>query len=161
MKTAKRIAFFICGSMTIAIGRVYGGLHRFAPTPRSEWLPFSYALMIVGTIAVCFSFLPTAWVQGAAATRAEVGKLTPFTPFRFLWIFAATGSLFVAISSFVPLRFAQPPAPLVYSLCPACVLTITVDPSWPTILFILAPLNALVFGAFGGVVGTAYAIARR
>jgi hypothetical protein len=51
--------------------------------------------------------------------------------------------------------------PLVYSLCPACVLTITVDPSLPTILFVLAPLNALVFGAVGGVIGTAYSIASR
>ena len=48
----KRVAFFICGVMTVAIGRVYSGLQRFAPTQEIAWLPFSYALLIVGTIAV-------------------------------------------------------------------------------------------------------------
>ena len=154
----KRVAFFICGLMTVVIGRLYSGLQRFAPTQKIAWLPFSYALLIVGTIAVFVSFLPTTWVQRISAERTEPRRVTPF---RFLWSFAAIGFLLVVVSSFVPLRFARPPVPLVYSLCPACVLTITVDPSLPTILFVLAPLNALVFGAVGGVIGTAYSIASR
>jgi len=55
-------------------------------------------------------------------------------------------------------RVADAPVLLVYSLCPSCVLTETIDPSLPTALLVLAPLNAFVFGAAGGVIGTAFSI---
>jgi hypothetical protein len=47
----------------------------------------------------------------------------------------------------------NPPSILVYLLCPACLLTITVDPSFPTVAFILAPLNAVVYGLLAIVSG--------
>jgi hypothetical protein len=156
----QRVAFFICGVMTVLVGRVYLGLHRFAPAPGIAWLPIAYVLLICGITAVCISFLPAAWVQGIGKTTTELRQWRS-TPFRFLLSFAVLGLLLVAVFSFVPPSFARPPIPLVYSLCPACALTVTVDPSLPAALFVLAPLNALVFGAVGGVIGTAFAIVRR
>jgi hypothetical protein len=152
---AQRVAFFICGVITVLIGRVYSGLQQVAPPQEIAWLHFPYVLLITGAIAVCISFLPTAWVQGTDTKRAE---LRYFTPFRFLLSFAALGLVLVVVFSLVPPSGAQPPMPLVYSLCPACVLTATVDPSVTTAVFLLAPLNALVFGAVGGVIGTAFSI---
>jgi hypothetical protein len=101
--------------------------------------------------------LPPVWFQRIGARATELRR---FSPFRFLLGFAALGLLLVAVFSIVP-GHAQPPMALVYSLCPACVLTVTVDPSLSTTLFVLAPLNALVFGAIGGVIGTAYSFFSR
>jgi len=139
---AQRAAFFICGVMTVLTGRVCSGLHRFAPTQEIAWLPFAYALLILGITAVCISFLPTAWIQGMRKTPTEHRQRNS-TPFRFLLSFAALGLVLVVMFSFVPPSLARPPIPLVYSLCPACVLTVTVDPSLPTALFVLALLMRL------------------
>jgi hypothetical protein len=71
-----------------------------------------------------------------------------------LLIFAAAGLLLVISFTLIPLSFRVPMG-LLYSMCPACALTATVDPSLAATIVVLAPLNALVFGAIGGVVGTA------
>ena len=154
---AQRIALFVCGVMTVLIGRVYLGLGRLSINGMS-WSPFSYALLVVGMIAVFMSLLPSAWVQKPTTKPTERRRSTPL---RFLLSFAALGLLLVAILSFVPPSLARTPMPLVYSLCPAYVVTVTVDASMRTALLVFAPLNALVFGAIGGVVGTAYSILSR
>ena len=143
--------------MAVLIGLVYGGLRQFAP-PQQIWSPFFYGLLIVGTLAVCLSFAPTAWTE---AKTANPGELKRSVPFSFLLSFAGIGLLLVVAFTLIPPRMASPSMPAVYSLCPACVLTATVDPSLATSLIILAPLNALVFGAVGGVLGMAINILRR
>ena len=159
IKMAQRAAFFICGVVTVLVGRVYSGLQRLALTEKSDRLHFPYALLILGTVAICVSFLPTSWVGGIGTKPTELRRITPF---RFLLSFAALGLLLVVVFSFVPpTTLARPSIPLVYSLCPACVLTATVDPSLTTAVFFIAPLNALVWGAIGGVIGTAFVIVRR
>ena len=145
--------FLICGVMTVLIGRVYGGLRQFAPTQEIPWSLFSYTLLVVGVIAFGISMLPTAWVQAVPTKPSEPRRSTSF---RFLLSFAGLGLLLVSVFSLVPASLARAPIPLVYSLCPACVVTVTVDPSLGTALFLLAHLNALSFGAVGGIVGTAY-----
>ena len=157
-KMVQRAALLICGVVTVLIGRVFGSLRHFAPEREMAWLSFSYALFLVGIIAVGISLLPRGWAQGITERPSELRR---FTPFRFLLSFAVLGPRLVALFSVVPPGLAQPSMALVYSLCPACVVTITVDPSLTTALFLLAPLNALVFGAVGGVIGTAFSILSR
>jgi hypothetical protein len=152
-----RILLFVCGVMTVLIGRVYGGLRQFAP-PQQVWSPFFYVFLIAGIIAVCLSFAPTAWTE---RTTGDPGELRRSVPFRFLLSFAAVGLLLVIAFTFVSGRFASPSHGVLYSLCPACALTVTVDPSLGVSLFVLAPLNALVFGAVGGVIGTAFSMLSR
>jgi hypothetical protein len=65
---------------------------------------------------------------------------------------AACSYILTILMVLAPLSW-NPPSILVYSLCPACLLTITVDPSFPTVAFILAPLNAVVYGLLGIVSG--------
>jgi len=156
----QRAAFFICGVVTVLVGRVYGGLHRLSAMQEVAPLPFAYALLVLGVTAVCISFLPNAWVQGIRKTPTGLHRRRS-TPFRFLLSFAALGLLLVVVFSFVPPGSGRPPIPLVYSLCPACILTVTADPSLPTALLVLAPLNAMVSGAIGGVIGIAFTIVSR
>jgi hypothetical protein len=154
----QRVALLICGVVTVLIGRVYGSLRHFAPEHEIAWLSFSCALFLVGIIAVAISLLPRGWAQGITERPSESRH---FTPFRFLLSFAALGLLLVALFSVVPPSVAQPSMALVYSFCPACVVTVTVDPSLTTALFLLAPLNAFIFGAVGGVIGTAFSMLGR
>ena len=151
-----RVAFFICGVATVLIGRVYGSLSQLTPTQKISWSPFSYVLLTIGILAICISCLPSAWIQ-----RANQSTSQRFTPLKFLLSFALLGLLLTIVLSFLPSAFAHPSPALVDSLCPACALMITVDPSLPTVLFLLAPLNALVFGAIGGVIGTAVGMIKR
>jgi hypothetical protein len=148
----ERAAFFICGVMTVLIGRVYGRLQRFAPTSEISWSPFYVVLVIVGVAAICISLLPRAWVR---RVPSEPTKRRRSIPFRFLLAFAAAGLLLVIIFSIIPHQSFEVPMGLLYSICPACVLTVTVDPSLTAVIVALAPLNALVFGAFGAVIGNA------
>lgn len=156
----QRAAFLICGVMTVLVGCVYGGLRSLLPTPKMPWSPFSYTLLAVGVIAVGISLQPTTWVQAITKNPNELQR-SRSAPIRFLSIFAALGLLLAAVLAFLPPSLAEPPIPLVYSLCPACVVTATVGPSLGTALLLLAPLNALVFGAVGGVIGTAVILVRR
>ena len=95
------------------------------------------------------------WTESAIGNP---GGLKRSIPFRFLLIFAAIGLPVAVAVSFLPPSFARPPIPVVYSLCQACVLTGTVDPSLVVNLFVLAPINGLIFGAIGGVIGTGFTI---
>lgn len=147
----ERAAFLICGVMTVLIGRVYGSLHRFAPTNAISWSLFSVVFFIVGGAAICIALLPRTWVRAVPPERTE-RRLS--VSFRFLLAFAAAGLLLVIILRLIPYRSFEIPIGLVYSICPACVLTVTVDPSLAAVIVALAPINALVFGAIGGVNGT-------
>ena len=55
----------------------------------------------------------------------------------------------------------HPSPQLVFSVCPACALTITVDPSLGTFLLLLAPLNAAVYGSLGAALGYVLVILRK
>jgi hypothetical protein len=42
---------------------------------------------------------------------------------------------------------------LAYTVCPACVLTPTVDPTPSDMAYFLGPINAVIHGAIGAMVG--------
>jgi hypothetical protein len=155
---AKRMAFFVCGVVTASVGRVYGGFQQFYPTQRMNWAPFYVVLIIVGLTTICLSLLPIKWIRRVESDRVERNDSTSF---KILLTFAAAGLLLPIILSFVPPTAVQPPWALVYSICPACVLTLTVDSSLTSMIVLLAPINAAVFGAIGGVVGTVVDLLRK
>jgi hypothetical protein len=62
--------------------------------------------------------------------------------------FAAVGYLVALGLYFAPLRWHIPGA-ILYAICPAAYLTITVDPSFRSVTLILGPINASVYGVAG------------
>ena len=152
-----RAALFICGVVTLLTGRVFNGLEHSWPTTEITWSWYSYVLLGVGAIAVCISLLPATWLQALTGKHVEVRQATAF---RSLLSFAAFGLILAVALNFVPSSFPLS-IRVVYMLCPACGITITVDSSLAMNLFVLAPLNALIFGAIGGLIGTAYGMATR
>jgi hypothetical protein len=74
------------------------------------------------------------------------------TPVKLLAWFAVCSYLWTVLLYFAPHTWH--PAPLlVFLLCPACLLTVTVDPSLLTVVVLLAPINALVYGLVGLALG--------
>lgn len=73
-------------------------------------------------------------------------------PLKTMGAFAGTAYVMIVVAS-VLLHGWIPGPQLVFPICPACVLTITVDPSLSTVLLLLAPLSGAVYGAVGGELG--------
>jgi hypothetical protein len=73
-------------------------------------------------------------------------------PAKLALILGASAYLWTIGLDFLPHSLYMP-APVVFFLCPACVFTITVDPSLSTVAIILAPINALVYGFVGLCLG--------
>lgn len=144
-----RVAFCVCGLISVLLSRMYIALRGLDPAPHGTWSLFSAVLMVVGVSTVLIALLPGSWVQ--RARKMELGKPSSF-PIKMLAGFAVVSYLVVVGLSFAPLSWHASPQ-FVFSVCPACALTITVDPSFGAVLSILAPLSAAVYGSLGAVLG--------
>jgi H+/Cl- antiporter ClcA len=152
-----RIAFFVCGLVSILIARAFRGLGMFFPANRHAWTAMSCTLMIVGVINAVVAIVPQAWMRSIfGSTDRHWIKL----PFRMLVGFFVTSYAVVAVLSV--LQPGTQVSPLtVYALCPSCVATITVDPSLTSSLLLLAPTSAAIYGSIGAVIGLAIGLIRR
>jgi hypothetical protein len=113
--------------------------------------------MALGGLAAFIAFLPGSWVE--KAFKIEPDKSTS-VPIKMLAGFAI-GSYFVIVGLFFAPHSWHPSPQFIFSLCPACALTITVDPSLATGLLVLAPLSAAVYGSLGGVLGYVSVVLRK
>jgi hypothetical protein len=152
-----RIAFFVCGLVSILIARAFRGLEMFFTANRPAWAAISYTLMIAGVINAVFAIAPQSCMR--PIFRSIEGQWIKL-PFRMLAGFFVTSYAVVALLSV--LHPATQISPLtVYTLCPSCVATITVDPSLTTSLSLLAPTSAAAYGSLGAVIGLVINVFRR
>jgi hypothetical protein len=152
-----RFAFLVCGLISLALSRVYLALRGLDPVPHASWSVFSAALMVVGGFAVFIALLPGSWVEKAC--KIEPGNPS-LLPIKMLAGFAVISYLVIVGLLFAPLTWYPSPQ-VVFSVCPACALTITVDPSLGTVLLGLAPLSAAVYGSLGAVLGYMSVVLRK
>ena len=152
-----RVAFFVCGLISVALSRIYIALRGFDPTSHGSWSLFSAVLMVVGVSAVLIALLPGSWVQ--SVRKIEVSKPSSL-PIKMLAGFALVSYFVVVGLSFAPHSW-HPRPQFVFTVCPACALTITVDPSLGTVLLGLAPLSAAVYGSLGAVLGYISVVLRK
>jgi len=152
-----RLALAVCGLLSLLLSRMYLALRGLDPAFRGSWWLFSAALIAVGGLALFVALLPDSWAR--KAFKIEPDKSTS-VPIKMLAGFAFVSYLVIVGLSFAPLSW-HPSSQLVFFLCPACALTITVDPSLGTVLLGLAPLSAAVYGSLGGVLGYASVILRK
>ena len=109
----------------------------FFPDSRGSWLMLSVVLLLVGGVSLVAAIIPREWVMnmnGAGSGNEFPGKL----PTRMLLGFATFSYLLVGGLALVGSSLPTPPG-LVYAVCPACALTITVDSSLASVLLILRP----------------------
>ena len=81
-------------------------------------------------------------------------------PVKLFVTFAVCAYLWTLALALVP-PATDIPAPVVFVLCPACVLTITVDPKFSTVALILAPLNAGIYGLIGLAIASSRVFRKR
>jgi hypothetical protein len=78
---------------------------------------------------------------------------------KVLSISAAVGYAMAIAIYVAPPRWILSPT-VVFSLCPAALASFTVDPSAASVAFVLAPVNAVLYGIVGALCWLAYEEAR-
>jgi hypothetical protein len=154
---SSRVAFFVCGVISVLLSNLYRDLQDLGSLPNSELRLFSIALRVVGGLAVIIALLPGSWVEKAC--KVEPAKPSLF-PIKMFAVFAVVSFLLI-VGLNLTAHSGHPSPQFVFSVCPACALTITVDPSLATVLLGLAPLSAAVYGSLGAVLGYLSVVLRK
>jgi hypothetical protein len=121
---------------------------------QSEWILFAVALAIVGVFSLAAGVLPRSWI--AKACRKDREDLRLFSaPLKLLAGFAVVSYLLALVAHLAPHSWNLDPQ-LMFSLCPLYFIRMTFDPSVVVVVFLLAPLNAGVYGGLGLTLGYAW-----
>jgi len=118
---------------------------------QSEWVGFVAVLALVGVFSVTVAVLPRSWIAKACGRDRDDGRLFS-TPLKLLGILAAVFYLLAVFAYLSPNRWELNPQ-IMLLLCPLYFLKMTFDPSLVATFFLLAPMNAAVYGAIGTTLG--------
>jgi uncharacterized membrane protein YhaH (DUF805 family) len=154
IRTTSRIAFFLCGLISLLTGVPFLMLGGAELPVQSEWVIFVAALALVGLFSVTLAVLPRSWIAKACKKDRDDGQLF-LAPLKWLGGFAAISYLLALVAYLAPHRWNLDPQ-LMFSLCPLYFVKMTFDPSLVTTFFLLAPMNAAVYGSLGLTLGYAW-----
>ena len=121
---------------------------------QSEWVIFVAALALVGLFGVTLAVLPRSWIAKACKKDRDDEQLF-LTLLKWLGGFATISYLLALVAYLAPHSWNLDPQ-LMFSLCPLYFVKMTFDPSLATVFFLLAPMNAAVYGGLGLVLGYAW-----
>jgi hypothetical protein len=159
-RVTSRIAFFLCGGISLFTGFPFLMLRGAELPVQSEWVIFVAVLGLVGLFSVTLAVLPRSWIAKACKKDRDDQQLF-LTPLKWLGGFAAISYLVALVAYLAPHRWNLNPQ-LMFSLCPLYFLKMHFDPSLVTTFFLLAPMNAGVYGSLGLTLGYArFAFRRR
>ena len=159
VRVTSRIAFLFCGLISLFTAVPYVMLRGAELPVQSEWIIFAVALGIVGVFSVALAVLPRSWIAKACKRGRDDAQLFS-GPLKLLGGFAAVSYLTALVAYLAPHRRNLDPQ-LMFSLCPMYFIKMTFDPSLVAVLFLLAPLNAAVYGSLGLTLGYAWLAFRR
>jgi len=126
---------------------------------QSEWIIFVVALALVGGFSLTIALLPRSGIAKICKKDRDDARLFS-TPLKVLGSFAATFYLVAVFAHFAPSRWSLDPQ-LMLSLCPMYLVKMIFDPSPLAIFFLLAPMNAAVYGSLGLILGYAWLAFRK
>jgi hypothetical protein len=151
LRATSRIAFLFCGLISLFTGVPYAMLRGVGLPVQSEWVIFVVALAVIGVFSVTLGALPRSWV--AKGCRKDPDDQRSFSVLlKVLGIFASISYFVAVFAYFSPNRWNLNPQ-LMLALCPMYLVKMTFDPSPVAIFFLLAPMNAVVYGSLGLTVG--------
>ncbi|HYM79076.1 MAG TPA: hypothetical protein VE377_24085 [Candidatus Dormibacteraeota bacterium] len=151
IRITSRILFAGCGLVSLFTGVPYVMLRGAELPVQSEWVIFAVALALVGVFSVVVGLLPRSWIARACKRDRDDEQLFS-APLKVLGGFAAIFYLVAVFAYFAPSRWNLD-AQLMFSLCPLYFVKRMFDPSPVVIFFLLAPLNAAVYGSLGLTLG--------
>ena len=160
IRAVSRIAFFLCGAISLLTGVPFLMLRGAELPDQSEWVLFVAALAVVGLFSVTIAVLPRSWIAKACKKKDRDDERLFLAPLRWLGSFAAISYLLALVAYLAPRRWNLNPQ-LMLSLCPMYFVKITIDPPLADIFFLLAPMNAAVYGSLGLMLGYAWLAFRK
>jgi|SRR5579863_8178330 hypothetical protein len=158
-RATSRVVFFLCGVTSLFTGVPYLMLRGTELPVQSEWVVFVVALAAVGLFSVTVAVLPRSWVARACKKDRDDGQLF-LVPLKWLGGLGAISYLVALVAYLAPHRWDLN-AQLMFSLCPMYFLKMTFDPSLVAVFFLLAPMNAAVYGSLGLTLGYAWLAFRK
>ena len=153
LRATSRIAFLFCGLISLFTGVPYVMLRGIGLPVQSEWVIFVIALGLVGIFSVMLAVLPRSWIAKACKRDRDDQRLFSVL-LKILGIFAAISYLVAVFAYSSPNRWNLNPQ-LMLALCPMYLVKMTFDPSPVATFFLLAPMNAAVYGSLGLTLGYA------
>lgn len=154
IRVTSRIVFVLCGLVSLVTTVPHVMLRGAGLPVESEWIVFVVALGLLGLFSVTVGVLPRSWT--AAACKKDRDDSSLFSaPLKILGGFAAIAYLVALLAYLAPSRWNLDPQ-LMFPLCPLYYVKLNFDPSPATVFFVLAPLNAGVYGSLGITVGYAW-----
>jgi hypothetical protein len=159
VRITARFAFLVCGLTSLVTAVPYVGLRGAELPVQSEWVIFAVALALVGVCSVTVAVLPRSWIAKACKKDRDDAQLFS-APLKLLGGFAAIFYVLALVAYLAPHRWNLDPQ-LMFSLCPLYFLRMTFDPSLVATFFLLAPMNAGVYGALGATLGYAWLAFRK
>jgi hypothetical protein len=121
---------------------------------QSEWIIFVVVLASVGLASVAMAVLPRSWISKVSRRDREDRELYS-VPLKWFGGFAAISYLAAVIAFLAPHQWDLNPQ-MMFSLCPLYFVRMTFDPSLVATFFLLAPMNAAVYGSLGLTLGVAW-----
>ncbi len=159
IRVISRIVFAICGLVSLLTGAPYVMLRGVDMPVQSEWVVFAVALALVGVFSVTLAVLPRSWIAKACHKDRDDPQLFS-APLKLLGTFAAVSYLLAGVAYLAPHTWNFNPQ-LMLVLCPMYLVKMMFDPSLVAVFFLLAPMNAAVYGSIGLTFGFAWWALRR
>ncbi|HTW58393.1 MAG TPA: hypothetical protein VMD99_09690 [Terriglobales bacterium] len=157
VRIISRVVFFLCASVSFVTAAPYVMLRGADLPVQSEWILFVIALALVGALNLAAALLPRSWIarlRRRDRDRDRDNDRLFSSPLKLLGGFAAIFYLVAVLAYFAPHRWNLDPQ-LMLALCPMYFVKMTIDPSSVAVFFVLAPMNAAVYGALGSALGYA------
>jgi hypothetical protein len=151
-----RSALFLCGLLSLLNAAPYALLRGVDIPVEGEWVIFVAALGLVGFFGLATAVLPRSWIARLCGKDRDDPRLFS-VPLKLLGGFAAAFYLVAVVSYFAPHTWNLNPQ-FMLALCPMYFLKMTIDPSPVWIFFILSPINAGAWGAFGATLGCSFLV---
>ena len=159
IRITARIVFGVCGLLSLVTAVPYAMLRGAELPTQSEWVIFVAALAAIGVFSVTVSLLPREWIARVCGTQRDDQRLFAL-PLKVLVGFAAVSYFVAVFAHFAPQTWRLNPR-LMLALCPLYLVRMTFDPSPALVFFLLAPMNAAVYGSLGLTLGYASLAARK
>jgi hypothetical protein len=159
IRITSRIAFFLCGLISLFTAVPFLMLRGAGLPVQSEWIIFVATLAPLGLFSVTLAVLPRSWIARPGRKDRDDRQLF-LTPLKWLACFAAISYFVALIAYLAPHRWDLDPQ-LMFSLCPLYLVRMTFDPSLVATFFLLAPMNAAVYGSLGLTLGYVWLAVRK
>ena len=161
-RIAARIVFFVSGAVSIAVGVVFWSMHGTELPYQADWPIFAGVPFLTGVVAVLSALLPRRWT-------GKVFGVAPDDPSLLTvpgegWLIVAATAYLIALVFHLTRESWHPGQQWTFSLCIVCGITASMGPqdhSLVSILLMLAPINAAIYGSIGLTLGYAWFFLRR